>query len=71
MKNPEYKEETLNENPEIQDRLRGGPFFRTGFTILSRKAFPGPHPPTLQSFRKAIHKPVHQEIQDRALLLGT
>ncbi len=43
--------------------LRGGPFLRTGFTILSAKAFLGHHPPTLQSFRKPVHKPVHQERQ--------
>ena len=54
----------LYQKGETAFLVRGGPFLCTGFTILSRKAFLGPHPPTFKSFRKAVHKPVHQEIQD-------
>ncbi len=33
------------------NRIRGGPFFRTGFSILSAKGLLGPHPPTPKSFQ--------------------
>ncbi len=32
--------------------IRGGPFFRTGFSILSAKGLLGPHPPTPKSFQR-------------------
>ncbi len=39
---------TLTNSPS----LRGGPIFRTGFSILSAKGFLGPHPPTPKSFQR-------------------
>ena len=34
-------------------RIRGGPIFCTGFSILSAKGFLGPHPPNPKSFQGA------------------
>ncbi len=34
--------------------LRGGPIFRTGFSILSVKGFLEPHPPTPKSYKKVL-----------------
>ncbi len=41
-------------------QVRGGPFLRTGFSILSRKGISGSHPPTPKSFHNSKVKSVHQ-----------
>ena len=43
--------------------IRGGPFLRTGFSILEWKGISGPHPPTPKSFHNAKIKPAHQLTQ--------
>ncbi len=39
------------------NQVRGGPIFRTGFSILSAKGFLGPHPPIPKSFQRSNKNP--------------